>query len=109
MLTLGNDLLSTNPVLPTSTSGIQKYQSAIDLVSRQSLRDTYGTIRRECESVTIVKEYSQTLLDWQKPWFGRMTLEHDGVRTVVERFDLFGKTISMFTTYDLVTFRIDQT
>ena len=109
MMTLDNEMLLGNPALSTGNSGLQKYQSAIDLVSRQNLRDIYGTIRRECERVTILKEYSQTLLDWDKPWFGKMTLEHDGVRTIVERFDLFGKTVGLFTTYDLVTFRIEQT
>jgi hypothetical protein len=107
MMTLDNELLLANPALSTGNSGSQKYQSAIDLVCRQNLRDIYGTIRRECESVTILRDYSQTLLDWHKPWFGRMTLEHDGIRTIVERFNLFGKAVSLFTTYDLVTFRIE--
>jgi|GEM_PF-3547994 len=107
MMTLDNELLLANPVIPNSNLGLQKYQSVIDLVSRQNLRDIYGTIRRECKNVTVLREYSQTLLDWHKPWFGRMTLEHDGIRTIVERFNLFGKTVSLFTTYDLVTFRIE--
>ena len=107
MMTLDNELHLANPAIPTTKAGLQKYQNAIDLVSRQNLRDMYGTIRRECESVTILKDYSQTMLDWHKPWFGRMTLEHDGIRTIAERFDLFGKTVSLFTTYDLVTLRIE--
>ncbi|PZU99365.1 MAG: hypothetical protein DCE90_02305 [Pseudanabaena sp.] len=107
MVTLDNEMLLANPALSSGNPILQKYQSTIDLVARQNLRDIYGTIRRECENVTILKEYSQTLLNWQKPWFGRMTLEHDGVRTIVERFDMFGKTVGLFTTYDLVTFRIE--
>lgn len=107
MMTPENELLLANPALSTGNSGSQKYQSAINLVFRQNLRDIYGTIRRECESVTIFGEYSQTLLDWHKPWFGRMTFEHDGIRTIVERFNLFGKAVSLFTTYDLVAFWIE--
>ena len=94
---------------PMWLNNLIRYRSEIIIRYRSEirLRDRYGRITRECSHITITRDAS-ILLDWHKPFFGRMTLEYDGVRTVVERINVFGKTVSLFTTYDPVSFRIED-
>jgi hypothetical protein len=75
--------------------------------NRDALRAKYGTQRDECKRITIVENPSGMTHEFDKPLFGRLILEHDGVRTVVQRLGVLGNKEVSFTTYEAVSMQIE--
>jgi hypothetical protein len=83
-----------------------KDQSNVAVYDRDASRSAYGAKRYECDRITIIEKSSGMTYEFQKNFFGSLSLEHDGVRTVVEKSGLLGNEI--FVTYEPVSFQIQH-
>ena len=72
----------------------------MDIVSRN--QRNYTPIRIECNSI-VAKDRNGAVVTWQKPSWGRMILDHDGYRTVVERYNSFNFRVNTYINYDLIS------
>lgn len=81
-------------------------QSSLGVYDRDASRSAYGAKRYKCESVTIIEKSSGMIYEFERPWFGNMLLEHDGVRTMVEITWLWGKRV--FLTYEPVSLQFQH-
>jgi hypothetical protein len=90
--------------MSASNSLMLKDQSNISVYDRDASRSAYGVKRYECDRITIIEKSSGMTYEFQRDFWGGLSLEHDGVRTVVERTGFFGNEI--FVTYEPVSFQI---
>jgi len=79
-----------------------------NVYNRESLFAMYGTQKYDCDRIIIIEKPSGITHEFEKPLFGSMILEHNPVRTVVQRLGAFGRVISCFTTYDPVSWQIEN-
>ena len=89
-----------------NNSLMTKDQSNMAIYDRDASRSAYGAKRYECDRITIIEKSSGMTYEFQKGFFGSLSLEHDGVRTVVEKSGFLGN--EMFVTYEPVSFQIQH-
>ncbi len=68
-----------------------------------ALRPKYNSEKRECDYLKIMIKDLQgdiSIREWHKPKLGKLVVEHDGHRTRVEEFGLFGGSIRSYITYE---------
>jgi len=75
--------------------------------SRDALRSMYEVQREECVKIKLITSSGLTH-EFSKPSFGSLILEHDGVRTFVQRFGVWGNKLGSFTTYEPVSMDIEH-
>ncbi len=70
-----------------------------------ALRPKYNSEKRECDYLKIIIKDLQgetSIHEWRRPALGKLVVEHDGHRTRVEEFGLFGGSISSYVTYEIL-------
>lgn len=92
--------------MSASNSLMPKDQSNMAVYDRDASRSAYGSKRYECDRITIIEKSSGMTYEFQRSFLGGLSIEHDGVRTVVERTGFLGNEI--FVTYEPVSFQIQH-
>jgi hypothetical protein len=87
---------------------IQTIDSSVisQLVEIATNQRNYSPVTIRCNSI-VAKNRHGEVVSWLKPNWGRMTLEHDGYRTVVKKFNWFSFPVGTYITYDLVSIETD--
>ncbi len=89
----------TAPIISEQTNLSRGY-------NRDALRGIYEVQKEECSRVKLVSVSGLTR-EFYKPIWGRLIVEHDGVRTFIQKFGAWGKEVS-FTTYEEVSIEIEH-
>ncbi|MFZ4730549.1 MAG: hypothetical protein ACOYMQ_18050 [Pseudanabaena sp.] len=79
--------------------------NSVNNYNRDSLRAMYEVQKEECSRIKLITASGLTH-EFYRPLFGNLILEHDGVRTFVQKFGAWGKQAS-FTTYEPVSMEIE--
>ena len=90
-----------NTIIPNKIA----YRSNTNNYNQDSLRVMYEVQKEECSRIKLITASGLTH-EFYRPLLGSLILEHDGVRTFVQKFGAWGKQAS-FTTYEPVSMEIE--